>query len=98
MTVTPCCFAAAATASLVGPGIGSARSNNAGSCTWQKYCEAKISGRQTMSAPRLAASAMARLALAMFGSLSSAMDIWTRPTVTEFFAMAAKLVGRLRRD
>src|SRR3954468_10432991 len=52
-------FASRATrvrASVLGPGIGSARSNWAWSSVWQKYWLRNSSGRHTISAPRWAAS------------------------------------------
>ena len=55
---TPCCFAAAARASLVGPGIGSASANRRWSSLWQGYCPANSSCRQTIFAPAAAASAI----------------------------------------
>ena len=42
-----------ASASVVGPGIGSARSNRAASSTWQKYWVRNSSGRQATCAPPL---------------------------------------------
>ena len=49
---------------MVGPGMGSARSNRAASSAWQKYWVRNSSGRQAIWAPRSAASisiALARL-------------------------------------
>src|SRR5205823_1608984 len=48
----PVSRATAASASVVGPGTGSARSNRAGSSAWQKYCVRNNSGRQATCAGR----------------------------------------------
>ncbi len=90
-TTTPCCFASAAMASVVGPGSGSASSKSAGSSTWQKYGEANSSGRTTICAPRAAASAIARRALATLAALSRPMAIWTRPSLSGCGDMPPKL-------
>src|SRR5581483_11532747 len=70
-----------ASASVVGPGSGSAKSNDAVSSRWQKYCERKSSGRHTTRAPRLAASRMRSAARRRFSSGSAEQAIWIRPTV-----------------
>ena len=71
-TTTLFAFAAAASRSDDGPGIGSARSNRAASSCWQKYGPRNSSGRQTTCAPCLAASAMAASAFARFVGASGA--------------------------
>lgn len=83
-------FAAAARARLVGPGMGSGSSSDlrvAG-----KYLREKSSGRQTSSAPFLAASSTMDMALARLAALSSDIDIWTMPS----FRVLTAIVGALR--
>src|SRR5262249_3958738 len=65
-------------ASVGGPGTGSARSKQAASSRWQKYGERKSSGRQTTPAPRRAASRTRADAVARFSAGSMAQRIWTR--------------------
>ena len=55
-----------------GPGISSARSKSRSSSRWQKYCVRKSSGRQTIFAPRRAASRMCPTAEAKLASGSGA--------------------------
>src|ERR687889_552871 len=57
-TTTPSSAARAPRRSVLGPGIGSARSKNLWSSIWQKYWLRKSSWRQTICAPRAAASRM----------------------------------------
>ena len=66
--------------SVVGPGMGSARSNVARSSVWQKYCERKSSWTQIICAPLPAASRIRHSALARFSLGSSEQAIWIRPT------------------
>src|SRR5213075_690985 len=56
ITTTPARCAARPSASVLGPGMGSARSNNAASSRCAKYCERNSSGRHTRLAPDAAAS------------------------------------------
>jgi hypothetical protein len=58
-------------ASVVGPGIVSARSNRSHCCDLQKYRELKSSFRQMICAPRPAASRMSRSALERFAAGSA---------------------------
>ena len=71
--------ATAASRSVLGPGMGSARSNRAVSSRWQKYCARKSSGRQTICAPARAASRTRSAAFSRFASGSGEQDICTRP-------------------
>src|SRR6266566_2182261 len=78
MTTTPACFATFPSASVLGPGTGSARSNSAGSSCWAKYCDRNSSGRQTSRAPAAAASdtfATAFLRLASVAALAHGEDV-----------------------
>jgi hypothetical protein len=80
-TTTPRAAATFASASLVGPGTGSAKSKRACSSDWQKYGVRKSSWRQTSSAPRMAASSMPAIARARFAPASSGTQrICTSPT------------------
>src|SRR4051812_3575389 len=74
-----------ASAAVVGPGIGSARSKNAWSSDWQKYGDRNSSGRQTTSAPRRAASRTRAIAFSRFSARSVEQLICTRPSVNTFF-------------
>src|SRR5262249_54113029 len=78
-TATPRRRAVSDSASVVGPGTGSARSKTAGSSRWQKYCDRKSSGRQTTRAPFPAASSMPATALRRFSAASAVALIWTSP-------------------
>src|SRR6185369_9875046 len=76
-----CSAAIGPSAAVVGPGIGSARSKNAWSSDWQKYCDRNSSGRQTTSAPRWAASRTRAIAFSRLAARSVEQLIWTRPSV-----------------
>ncbi len=78
---TPNSAASAAKRSVVGPGIGSARSNSAVSSRWQKYWVRKSSGRQMTCAPRCAASRTCATARSRLSSGSGEQRICTKPTV-----------------
>src|SRR2546427_1251891 len=80
ITTTPACFATLPSASVLGPGTGSARSNSAGSSCWAKYCDRNSSGRQTSRAPAAAASWIFATPFLRLASGSADMDIWTSPT------------------
>src|SRR5438552_5920117 len=81
MTI-PRSFASFDSASVLGPGISSASWKYLWSSTWQKYCDRKSSCRQTICAPRSAASAVRVSALARFSRGSAEQRICTRPRVT----------------
>src|SRR6516165_4568058 len=81
MTTARVSFATRASASVEGPGIGSARSKLAWSSVWQKYCERKSSGRQITCAPALAASRTRATARSRLSRGSVEQRIWTRPRV-----------------
>src|SRR5213080_322940 len=81
ITTTPARCAAFARASVLGPGTGSARSNNAASSRCAKYSERNSSGRQTSRAPAAAASSTFATPCLRFASGSADMDIWTSPIV-----------------
>ena len=66
---------------MVGPGIGSARSNRAASSVWQKYWVRNSSGRQAIWAPRSAAWRSIVHARRRLSSGSVEHRIWIRPTV-----------------
>src|SRR5207249_8860367 len=80
MTTARISFATRPSASVVGPGTGSARSNAAWSSRWQKYCERNSSGRQITCAPWPAASRTRRVAVSRLATGSGAQRICTRPT------------------
>src|SRR5712692_1281457 len=80
ITATPDCRAACDIFSVVGPGIGSARSKREASSRWQKYCVRKSSGRQTTWAPRLDAACTCSTARARFSSGSGPQRSCTNPT------------------
>src|SRR5882724_9865035 len=82
MTTTLASFATRASASLDGPGIGSASSKFAWSSVWQKYRERKSSGRQITCAPAFAASRTRATARSRFSRGSLEQRIWMRPKVT----------------
>src|SRR5882724_6396492 len=82
MTTTLASFATRASASLDGPGIGSASSKFAWSSVWQKYRERKSSGRQITCAPASAASRTRATARSRFSRGSVEQRIWMRPKVT----------------
>src|SRR5690606_2446802 len=84
--VTPRAFATLPSASVLGPGIGSARSNRAASSFWQKYCERNSSGRQMTCAPSAAACSTKPIARARLSAGSVDIAIWTRPTVKVCFS------------
>src|SRR5882757_6839939 len=79
MTTTCSSRATAASRSVLGPGIGSARSKSAMSSRWQKYCARKSSGRQMTRAPARAASRTRSAALSRLASGSGPQDICTKP-------------------
>src|SRR5438105_12087059 len=62
------------------PGTASARSKFLWSSVWQKYCDRKSSGRQTISAPFLAASRMKSIAREKLFSGSAPQRICTSAT------------------
>src|SRR6266571_9278260 len=62
------------------PGISSANSKFLWSSVWQKYCDRKSSGRQTIAAPFLAASRMNSIAREKFFSGSTPQRICTSAT------------------
>src|SRR2546422_9985918 len=64
-------------ASVEGPGIVSANEKLSWFSDWQKYCERNNSGRQTISAPLLAASSINSRAWARFASGSRPQRICT---------------------
>src|SRR5919107_3473049 len=95
-TTTPSSAARAPRRSVLGPGIGSARSKNLWSSIWQKYWLRKSSWRQTICAPRAAASRMPATAVRKLASGSSPQRDWTRPSVTRSRvggAMGRKITG-----
>ncbi len=73
--------AMAETLSVVGPGTASARSNDAASSRWQKYCEANSSGRQMMLAPAAAARSIMSYARRRFSPPSVPTIIWMSATL-----------------
>src|SRR5450432_4203303 len=79
MTTTRASLATRASASVDGPGIGSARSKLAWSSVWQKYCERKSSGRQMTRAPAAAASRTRAMARSRLSRGSAEQRICTRP-------------------
>src|SRR5579859_2963501 len=91
ITETPAARAACESFSVVGPGMGSARSNREASSRWQKYCVRKSSGRQTTCAPRLAAACTCSTARFKFSSGSAPQRSWTRPT-RKFWALDVDIV------
>src|ERR1700730_14909911 len=81
MTVIFFSRAIVARASVEAPGTLSARSNNAASSFWQKYCERNSSGKQTTSAPKAAACSTNETARSRFSAASLGAAIRTKPTV-----------------
>ncbi len=67
-------------ASVEGPGMGSARSKLAWSSDWQKYCERKSSGRQMICPPCPAASRTRAMALSKLAGGSGPHCIWISAT------------------
>src|SRR3954467_451654 len=81
-----------ASASVVAPGIGSARSKLAWSSIWQKYWLRNSSGRQTSFAPRSAPSTMRARARARLSCGSAEQRICTRPILNVFGAATVRLL------
>src|SRR6516162_5615746 len=77
MITTPSSFARACMRSTVGPGIGSARSKRSASVTLQIYGALKSSWRQTIFAPRFAASRTHASAAATAAFASVGTADWT---------------------
>src|SRR6185436_13975629 len=90
--------AVSASASVVRPGIGSARSKFAWSSAWQKYWLRNSSGRQTICAPRPAAPAMCAIARARLSSGSGEQRICTRPILKVLGAATVRLLLHERQD
>ena len=84
ITTTPARCAARPSASVLGPGMGSARSNKAESSRCAKYCERNSSGRHTRLAPDAAASATFPIAFSRFTAGSVDIAICTSPIVYLF--------------
>src|SRR5690606_38095736 len=84
--VTPRAFATLPSASVLGPGIGSAKSNSAASSFWQKYCERNSSGRQITCAPPFAACSTKPIARGRLSAGTVDIAIWTRRTVKVCFS------------
>ena len=84
ITTTPARCAARPSASVLGPGMGSARSNNAASSRCAKYCERNSSGRHTRLAPDAAASATFPTAFSRLTAGSADIAICTSPIVHLF--------------
>src|SRR5262245_16715607 len=84
--------------SVVGPGIGSARSNFAWSSDWQKYWLRNSSGRQTSVAPCWAASTMRARARHRLSSGSAEQRICTRPILNVLGAATGCLLLHERKD
>ena len=82
MTTTPRFFASFWKASVLGPGIRSARRKFRWSSFWQKYCERKSSWVQRIWAPSLAARSAAARQVARFSLGSAVQACWRRPSVT----------------
>src|ERR1051325_123344 len=81
ITTLPACRAARPSASVLGPGTGSARSNRAASSRCAKYRERNSSGRHTRRAPARAASATLAIACSRVAAGSGDIAIFTSPTV-----------------
>src|SRR4029079_11643272 len=81
MRTTPSSFATFCIVSVVGPGIASARSKRSHCCDLQKYSALNSSLRQTICAPRDAASRMRPTAASTFLATSSTASSWMMPTV-----------------
>src|SRR5262245_43515059 len=84
--------------SVVGPGIGSARSNLAWSSLWQKYWLRNSSGRQTSVAPCWAASTMRARARQRLSSGSAEQRICTRPILKVLGAATVRLLLHERKN
>src|SRR3954470_20323930 len=98
MTTTFFSRAVSATAAVLGPGIGSARSKLAWSSDWQKYWLRNSSGKQTRVAPRSAASTMRARARARLSSGSAEQRICTRPILKVVGAATVRLLLHERDD
>ncbi len=77
-----------ASASVLSPGIGSARSNFCVSSLWQKYRERNSSGRHAMRAPCCAAASIFSSARARFAAGSSSTRIWISAIFTPAIRVA----------
>src|SRR6266480_529284 len=66
MISVPVCRATSPSAAVDFPGTSSAKSKFLWSSVWQKYCDRKSSGRQTISPPCLAASRISSIARERF--------------------------------
>ena len=82
----------------IGPGISSASAKLAWSSDWQKYCERKSSGRQTICAPCFAASRMRAIALARFASGSGPHCICTSAILRSCLHRASDYLHRISRN
>ncbi len=80
---TPSSAASGPRTAVEGPGIDSARSNNRASSSRQKYCERKSSCRQTICAPRPAASRIRLTACSRLFCGSAPEAFWTRPILND---------------
>src|SRR5947207_12604253 len=98
MTTTRLSRAVSHSASVVGPGIGSARSKLAWSSVWQKYWLRNSWGRQTSFAPRSAASTMRARARARLSCGSAEQRICTRPIWNALGAATVRLLLHDRDD
>src|ERR1051325_229396 len=90
--------AVSVSASVDGPGIGSARSKLAWSSVWQKYGLRNSSGRQTICAPRPAASTTRARARRRLSSGSGEQRICTRPILKVLGAVTVRLLLHERKD
>src|SRR6185369_2805299 len=90
--------ATSASAAVLGPGIGSARSKLAWSSVWQKYWLRNSSGRQTRAAPRPAASTMRARARFRLSSGSVEQRICTRPILKVLGAATVRLLLHGRQE
>ena len=82
MTTTLCFFASFWSASVPGPGMGSANAKYLWSSLWQKYCERNNSCVQMICAPAPAARSAARKVFFRFASGSGEQRLCNSASAT----------------
>src|SRR4026209_1094491 len=107
MITVPVSRATSPSAAVDFPGTSSAKSKFLWSSVWQKYCDLKSSGRQTICAPCLAASRINSNARPRFFSGSAPQRIWINPIfvmssgsrdISRFFENSKRFLDFARND